>query len=163
MIILRQKQFGLLGNLFKPKKASNPLPKPVILSQEEIDKTASELPKEYTKLFKLYKDTIMPDEREYCGFSVLDIRSIAEYCKDYQTRRAEVIIFLNGDQGIDYDLDNKTWISGDNYKMNWPQVKKYLLECCEDDLEMFKENLYGDFSEDDIRYIKNIIAKLRTL
>ena len=171
MILPRQKQFGLFGEIFKTKKDAKGFDNKVksyvderaSISQEELDKISSELPKEYFKLRDIYDKIMAPEGRDYCGFWVADIKNIAVKRKRGDAKPVVIGFNESCDDEISYDFNNKTWVTDEGKRLTPGQLRKYLIDCCNEDLEVFKENVYGDDFSGDIKYIKNIIVKLRNL
>ena len=164
MIILRQKEFGLISEIIRvernAKKHENKIKSYVdsraSLSQEEIEKVSSELPKEYFKLQDIHNNIILKSGIDYCGFWVSDIKNIAIKRKSGDDKPVIIGFFESCNPEVYYDFNRKTWIDEDGKRLTPGQLKKYLIDCCNEDLESLEE-------ADNIRYIKNIIAKLKTL
>ena len=171
MILPRQKLFGLFGEIFRVKrdtkkyenKIKSYVDERAAISQEELDKISSELPKEYSKLRDIYDKIMAPEGRDYCGFWVSDLREIAVKVKRGDTKPVVIGFNESCDDEISYDFNNKTWVTDEGRRLTPGQLKKYLIDCCNEDLKVFKENVYGDDFSGDIKYMNNIIAKLRNL
>ena len=171
MILPRQKLFGLFSEIFRVKrdtkkyenKIKSYVDERAAISQEELDKISSELPKEYSKLRDIYDKIMAPEGRDYCGFWVSDLREIAVKVKRGDTKPVVIGFNESCDDEISYDFNNKTWVTDEGKRLTPGQLKKYLIDCCNEDLKVFKENVYGDDFSGDIKYMNNIIAKLRNL
>lgn len=164
MIILRQRQFGLISEIIRVERNARKYENKVksyvdsraSLSQEEIEKVSSELPREYSKLYDIYKNIISSSGIDYCGFWVSDIKNIAIKRKGGDDKPVIIGFFESCNPEVCYDFNRKTWIDEDGKRLTPGQLKKYLIDCCNEDLESLEE-------ASDIKYIKSITAKLRAL
>jgi hypothetical protein len=164
MIILRQKQYGLISEIIRvernAKKHENKIKSYVdsraSLSQEEIEKVSSELPREYSKLYDIYKNTISKSGRDYCGFWVSDIKNIAIKRKGGDDKPVIIGFFESCNPEVCYDFNRKTWIDEDGKRLTIGQLKKYLIDCCNEDLDSLDD-------VEDIKYVKALINKIRNI
>ena len=164
MIIKRQKQFGLIGNIVQVVKTikdhdnrmKSYVSSRASLSSEDINKVSSNLPEEYYKIYDIYENIISKSGIDYCGFWVSDIKSLALKKKNGDSKPLVIGFFESCDPEIYYDFNKKAWIDEDGKQLTPNQLKKYLIDCCNEDLTTL------DYA-DDIKYVKSIIAKLKTL
>ena len=164
MIIKRQKQFGFISEIFRIKRNAQKqdsemksyMSSRASLTSEDIDKVSSELPKEYAKLYDIYEKIVSRSGVDYCGFWVSDIKYIALEKKKGDTKPIIIGFFESADPEIYFDFNKKAWIDEDGKQLTPGQLKKYLIDHCNEDLKVLSES-------DDIRYMNSIIAKLKNL